>query len=108
MLYSPRPDSSGWLSLCVHGMSSVHTNVPRRLWFALEEWEEEQSNWTDIAKYCPKTVEWMRETVRYKKYTRLDIWQYCPDGWIMPHVDTDKIPCRCYPMLQINNPKDVN
>ena len=27
----------------------------------LEEWEEEQSNWTDIAKYCPKTVEWMRE-----------------------------------------------
>lgn len=99
-----RPDSSGWLSLCVHGMSSVHTNVPED-YGLLEEWEEEQSNWTDIARYCPKTVEWMREIVRYKKYTRVRYMAVLPDGWIMPHVDTDKIPGVGATNVAINNPE---
>lgn len=99
-----RPESSGWMSLCIHGMSSVHTNVPED-YNLPDNWEEDESYWTDIARYCPKTVEWMKETVRYRKYTRVRYMVVLPGGWLEPHRDRDRITGVGATNIAINNPE---
>lgn len=98
-----RPQSSGWMSLCIHGMSSVHTNVPEDYGLP-DEWEEDESHWTDIARYCPRTVEWMKDTVRYEKYTRVRYMVVLPGGWLYPHTDRDRITGVGATNIAINNP----
>lgn len=98
-----RPDSSGWLSICIHGMSSVHTNVPEDYGLP-DEWEDQESHWTDIARYCPKTVEWMKEVVKYERYTRVRFMAVLPDGWLMPHADRERIYGVGATNVAINNP----
>jgi len=99
-----RPDSSGWLSICIHGMSSVHTNCPED-YNMPDEAEDELSTWTDIARYCPRTVEWMKDTVCYEKYTRVRYMAVLPDGWLMPHVDRQRITGVGATNVAINNPE---
>ena len=99
-----RPESAGWLSLAIHGMSSVHTNVPED-YNLPDHWEETESHWTDIARYCPKTVEWMKETVRYDKYTRVRYMAVLPGGWLAPHRDRDRITGVGATNIAINNPE---
>tara|TARA_B100000035_G_C21036036_1_gene571015 strand:- start:5464 stop:6207 length:744 start_codon:yes stop_codon:yes gene_type:complete len=99
-----RPDSSGWLSVCIHGMSSVHTNCPED-YNMPDEMEDELSTWTDIARYCPRTVEWMKDTVCYEKYTRVRYMAVLPDGWLMPHVDRQRVTGVGATNVAINNPE---
>ena len=47
----------------------------------------------------------MKDTVCYEKYTRGDIWQYCFDGWLMPHVDRQRITGVGATNVAINNPE---
>lgn len=81
-----RPDSSGWLSLCVYGMSSVHTNVPEDYGLP-DSAERDLSDWTDISKFCPRTVEWMRDEMLYEQFTRVRFMAVLPGGWLAPHRD---------------------
>lgn len=97
-----RPDASGWMSLCVSGLSSVMTGVPED--YGLEGDEAELSDWTDIAKYCPKTVEWMREEMRYRKFGRVRFMALLPGGYIGPHIDRRSIVGVGATNVAINNP----
>lgn len=97
-----RPDASGWLSLCLSGMSSVMTGVPDD--YGLEGEEDELSDWTDIAKYCPKTVQWMMDDMRYKQFTRVRFMALLPGGFIGPHIDRDSIVGVGATNVAINNP----
>lgn len=80
-----RPDASGWLSICISGLSSVMTGVPDD--YGLDGDEADLSDWTDIAKYCPKTVQWMKDEMRYKKFGRVRFMALLPGGYIGPHID---------------------
>ena len=99
-----RPNSSGWLSLAIHGISSVHTNCPED--YNLPEIAEyELSGWTDLAKFCPKTVEWMEQTVKYEKFTRVRFMAVLPGGWLGPHKDRERIKGVGATNIAINNPE---
>jgi hypothetical protein len=97
------PGSGGWLSLCMHGMSSVHTNCPED-YDLPDSAEEELSDWTDIAKFCPITKEWMQDEMLYNQFTRVRFMCVLPGGWIMPHRDTDKLEGLGATNVAINNP----
>ena len=98
-----RPASSGWLSLAIHGMSSVHTNCPEDYGMP-DSAEEDLSTWTDIAKFCPKTVEWMKEEVNYDAFTRVRFMALLPGGWLGNHRDRDSIKGIGATNIAINNP----
>ena len=93
----------GWLSLCIHGMSSVHTNCAED--YELEESaEEDLSDWTDIAKFCPITKQWMQDEMMYDQFTRVRFMCLLPGGWIMPHTDYDNTIGLGATNVAINNP----
>lgn len=98
-----RPNSSGWLSLAIHGMSSVHTNVPEDYGLP-DEAEYDLSDWTDIAKFCPKTKQWMMDTMLYERFSRVRFMAVLPGGWLGPHRDRDRITGVGATNVAINNP----
>jgi len=81
-----RPCSSGWLSLSIHGLSSVHTNCAED-YNLPDDYENTHSDWTDIAKFCPKTVQWMQDEMLYKRFGRVRFMALLPDGWLGIHND---------------------
>lgn len=97
-----RPDARGWMSLSIHGLSSVMTGTPEDYGFTQSEME--LSDWTDIAKYCPRTVDWMRETMRYRRYSRVRFMALLPGGWIGNHRDREKTHGVGATNVAINNP----
>lgn len=99
--------SGGWLSLCVHGMSSVHTNCPED-YNLPDEAEYELSDWTDISKFTPRTKEWMQDEMLYERFSRVRFMAVLPGGWISPHRDTDKLAGLGATNVAINNPKGCN
>lgn len=99
-----RPNSSGWLSLAIHGMSSVHTNCPEDYGLP-DSAEDDLSDWTDIAKFAPKTKQWMMDNKLYKRYTRARFMAVLPGGWLAPHTDKDETVGIGATNVAINNPK---
>lgn len=99
--------SGGWLSACIHGMSSVHTNCPEDYGLP-DEAEEELSDWTDISKFCPITKEWMQDEMLYEQFARVRFMAVLPGGWIRPHRDTDRLAGLGATNVAINNPTDCN
>ena len=93
----------GWLSLCMHGMSSVHTNVPED-YDMPDSAESELADWTDISKFCPITKEWMQDEMLYDKFTRVRFMALLPDGWIRPHQDRPSTVSLGATNVAINNP----
>lgn len=85
-----RPCSAGWLSLAIHGISSVHTNCEEDYGLA-PGYEDDYSDWTDIAKFCPRTVEWMKDEMLYDEFTRVRFMAVLPGGWLAPHRDKDSV-----------------
>lgn len=98
-----RPNSSGWLSLCVHGMSSVHTNVPED-YNLPDRAEYDLSDWTDISKFTPKTKQWLMDEVRYSPFSRVRFMAVLPGGWLAQHRDRDKTTGVGATNIAINNP----
>lgn len=98
-----RPNSSGWLSLAIHGMSSVHTNVPEDYGLP-DSAEYDLSDWTDIAKFCPRTVEWMKDEMLYERFSRVRFMAVLPGGWLAPHQDRSRITGVGATNVAINNP----
>lgn len=97
-----RPDGNGWMSICVHGLGTTMTGVPED--YGLEGEEVDLSDWTDIAKYCPRTVEWMREEMRYEKFSRVRFMALLPGGSIGNHIDRQSIVGVGATNVAINNP----
>lgn len=98
-----RPNSAGWLSLAIHGMSSTHTNVPGDYGLP-DSAERDMSDWTDIAKFCPRTKEWMQDTLAYEFYTRARFMAVLPGGWLGVHRDRERTRGIGATNVAINNP----
>lgn len=76
---------SGWSSLCIHGITSVHTESPHVYGYNNENcpWR-----WTDVADVCPTITNFFKNTFDYTKYFRIRIMKLAPKGFIIPHKDS--------------------
>ena len=100
-----RPNASGWLSLAIHGISSVHTNCAED-YNLPEDYEFTNSDWTEISKFCPKTKQWMMDNMLYRKFMRVRFMALLPGGWLGAHRDRDRITGVGATNVAINNPDD--
>ena len=110
-LFVPHRDSeshSGWSSLCIHGISSQHTDhfasYPE---YAHLTNEQVPYTWTEIADRCPITVDFFKNRFPYDVYHRVRFMKLAPGGYITPHKDHTQI-CLCATNISLNNPKGCN
>ena len=98
---------AGWSSLCIHGLSSVHTESSHTYGFtdADAPWR-----WTDVSDWCPTIREFFKDQFDYKKYFRIRIMKLAPGGWIVPHKDSlTQEENHIGPVnVAINHPKDCH
>jgi hypothetical protein len=79
----------GWSSIAVHGQSADRTQPAD---YYIEEGIDTEENsapydWTSIAKDCPVTVDWLKNTFPIKQYQRCRFMLLEPGGYIQPHRD---------------------
>lgn len=76
---------SGWSSLVIHGISSVHTESSHTYGFTDQNapWR-----WTDIADICPNITNFFKTQFDYDRYFRIRIMKLSPGGYIIPHRDS--------------------
>ncbi len=73
---------SGWRSLCIHGLSSVHTESPETYGLVPD------FDWTDIHKFCPTTHNFLKN-FGYLNYGRVRFMLLEPGGYVAPHRDNE-------------------
>jgi hypothetical protein len=95
----------GWRSLCLHGLSSVHTENHDRYGYA--DRESAPYDWTDISKFCPVSTRFFREQFGYAQYDRIRFMLLEPGGYILPHEDVEWKQLSAV-NLAINNPPGVS
>lgn len=98
---------SGWSSLCIHGISSVHTESPHVYGYDNNNcpWR-----WTDISDLCPTITNFFKNKFDYKKYFRIRIMKLSPKGFIIPHKDSiSENENHIGPInIALNNPSNCN
>jgi Aspartyl/Asparaginyl beta-hydroxylase len=77
----------GWRSLCLHGISSVHTENHDR--YGFPDRESAPYAWTDISKFCPISTDFFSKVFGYEWYERVRFMLLEPGGYILPHEDVD-------------------
>jgi len=75
----------GWRSLCLHGISSVHTENHDRYGFA--DRDSAGYGYTDISRFCPVTTGFFQDVFGYDSYDRVRFMLLEPGGYILPHED---------------------
>jgi hypothetical protein len=85
VLHRNHESHSGWESLVIHGLSSVHTESCHTYGYtdANAPWR-----WTDIADHCPTITNFFKNQFDYNKYFRIRIMKLRPGGYIIPHKDS--------------------
>ena len=98
--------SQGWQSLCIHGLSSVHTD--HHPYYGFPDRETAPYRWTDIADWCPTITKFFKQTFDYDQYARIRIMKLCAGGYIHPHQDVEDITeARLGPInIALNNPDE--
>ncbi len=76
----------GWSSLCLHGISSTHTNHYESYGFKSND--ETPYRWTKLSTLCLETVRWLKEIYPCDIYYRVRFMLLKPGGFIAPHTDT--------------------
>lgn len=76
---------AGWASLCIHGLSSVHTESSHTYGYTDDNapWR-----WTDVSDWCPTITNFFKNDFDYTKYFRIRIMKLAPGGWVIPHKDS--------------------
>jgi hypothetical protein len=78
--------SVGWESLTLYGLSSTHIAAHHKYG---EDNFSEKNDWTDMARYCPKIVKYIKK-LNYKELSRVRIMKLRGGGYIVPHTDRSK------------------
>ena len=98
----------GWSSLCIHGLSSVHTEAHST--YGYTNRDDAPYRWTDVADWCPTITKFFMSKFDYTEYDRIRIMKLEPGGYIIPHKDSLTLdenhigPTN----IALNNPKDCN
>lgn len=80
-------DSDGWKSIVLHGHASCMSDSTD---FYRERGiigEDDLPKWTDVSKFFPKTVAWIKENIPFKSFDRARIMIVEPGGYVNPHKD---------------------
>ena len=97
-------DSLGWASLCIHGITSQHTDhyavYPE---YANLTNEQVPYTWTEIQDRCPVTVDFFRNCFPFDVYHRIRFMRLDPGGYILPHSDSPDLGLRAV-NISLNNP----
>ena len=95
---SHRANAYKWKSLCLWGLSHAHTGVPEDYgMIESDELEDEYMGWTDMAKFCPTTKDWLENKFGFRNFTRVRFMLIQPGGYIAPHNDHER-----YELVAIN------
>ena len=76
----------GWSSLCIHGLSSVHTEAHHT--YGYKDRKDAPYRWTDVADWCPTIRDFFENQFDYDDYDRIRIMKLSPGGYIIPHKDS--------------------
>lgn len=98
----------GWSSLCIHGLSSVHTEAHST--YGYKDRADAPYKWTDVAEWCPTITKFFMRDFDYNDYDRIRIMKLSPGGYIIPHKDSLTFDeCHIGPTnIALNNPVDCN
>lgn len=98
----------GWSSLCIHGLSSVHTEAHHT--YGFKDRESAPYRWTDVADWCPTITDFFMNRYDYREYDRIRIMKLSPGGYIIPHKDslTEDENHIGPTNIALNNPEDCN
>ena len=92
-----------WSSLCIHGISSTHTNHYTS--YGYKSNEETPYTWTDIITKCPYTCNFFKNIYPCSTYYRIRFMLLEPGGFIAPHNDMNEH--RLSPVnIALNHPKN--
>lgn len=83
----PHRHHIGWRSITLYGYSSIMTNSYehyKELGFVSDE---DKTDWTDVCRFFPKTVEWVKKNSPIQNYARVRIMVLDPGCHITPHKD---------------------
>lgn len=101
-------DSSGWASLCIHGITSQHTDhyavYPE---YAHLTNEQVPYTWTEIQERCPYTVSFFKNQFPFDVYHRIRFMRLDSGGYILPHSDGTDLNLRAV-NISLNNPYDCD
>jgi hypothetical protein len=98
-------DSKGWSSLCIHGISSQHTDH-----YAVYPEYSNLTNdqvpytWTEIQDRCPVTTDFFKNYFPYDVYHRIRFMKLESHGFILPHSDSPDLNLRAV-NISLNNPQ---
>lgn len=77
----------GWKSICLHGLSAKQTMC--YFDYGLKK-EDAHYNWTEIAPFCPTTVEFFKTYFPAESYERIRFMLVEPGGYVSPHRDRNE------------------
>lgn len=97
-------DSFGWASLCIHGITSQHTDH-YAVYSKYKDLNNDQVpySWTEIKERCPNTVNFFQNVFPFNVYHRIRFMRLNPGGYILPHSDSSDLGLRAI-NLSLNNP----
>lgn len=84
---SYKEENRGWRSICIHGISSAHSQCASQ--YGMEVEDPSIYRWTDVSDFAPVTVKFFKENFHYDVYHRVRFMLLEPGGWILPHRDFD-------------------
>ena len=98
----------GWNSLCIHGLSSVHTEAHHT--YGYNDIKDAPFRWTDLADWCPTIRDFFKNQFDYNDYYRIRIMKLDPGGYIIPHKDSLTLGANHIgpTNIALNNPTDCN
>lgn len=106
MLSIAHRDHPGWRSITLYGYSSIMTNSYEYYKQEGLITDEDQTDWTDICKFFPRTVDWIKKNCPLKEFARIRIMVLEPGGSSAPHRDYLKGQALCGPInVAIVNPE---
>ena len=98
-------EHTGWLAITLYGYSSIMTNSDEYYKSKGIIADSDKPDWTDISKFFPKTVEWLKKYNPLHEYVRIRIMVLEPGGFSTPHRDYAKGQMVCGPVnVAIINP----
>ena len=101
----PHRGHPGWRSITLYGYSSIMTNSYEYYKQKGIISDSDLTGWTDICKFFPNTVEWIKQNSPLKEYARVRVMILEPGGSSSPHRDYEAGQALCGPInVAVSNP----
>lgn len=98
-------ESLGWKSITLYGYSSIMTNSYE--YYKQQGFisDDDTTDWTDVVRFFPKTVSWIKKHNPLASYARIRIMVLDPGGHSTPHKDYQAGQALCGPInIAVINP----